>query len=98
MAGTTAEGRRWVAGRSGKGTSGDEGGEPRMADWSAREDRTQAPGCFIRMATTSRGLCVRYLLVLRRVPIWRPGIGPLAVTVRCYDGGEITLAEEPWED
>lgn len=71
-----------------------------MADptWSAREDRMQAPGCFIRMADTSRGLCVRYLLILRRVPIWRPGSKPMAMTVRCYQDGEVTLAVEPWED
>ena len=69
-----------------------------MADWTPRDDRVQAPGCFIRMATTPRGVCVRYLLILRRVPIWRPGTGALAMTVRAYDDGTVTLAEETWED
>ena len=66
-------------------------------DWNKQEDRLQAGGCSIGMDTNEAGVHVRYRLLVRRAPIWRVSLKPIAMLVRCYSDGTITLAESFWE-
>lgn len=68
-----------------------------MRDWTWREDRRQAPGCDIRMALDGSGPHVRYLLLLRGIPYAPTPRRPIALVIRCYDSGVVTVAEETWE-
>lgn len=68
-----------------------------MYDFNGREDLQQAGGFKITLATDARGVHVRYLLLLRRLPIWRMTLKPKALICRCYEDGEITLEETIWE-
>lgn len=66
-------------------------------DWNKQEDRLQAGGCSIRMETNDLGAHVRYQLLVRRSPIWRAALKPIAMIVRCYADGTLTLTEDTWE-
>ena len=65
--------------------------------WNEKEDRRQSGGCHIKMDANESGAYVRYLLLVARAPIWREKTAPVAMVIRCYEGGETTLAEETWE-
>jgi hypothetical protein len=64
-------------------------------EWNHGEDRTQAGGFRITLAETAGGVHVRYALLVRRLRVFT--LKPKALVVRCYENGNITVAEESWE-
>ena len=62
------------------------------------EDRRQPGGCRIAMGMSSEGPSyVQYMLLVRRAPVWRAAMRPIAMLVRSYEDGNLTLTESTWE-